>query len=456
MLREAHQRAVRLGRPVLASVALPVPATDPLAFFARGQQLAEERLLWTCPRTGYAMVGVDADWVIEPDASVRFRDANARWKVLQADAVLDLPPAAPSGVGPVLMGGFAFDPDRPTTALWDGFPAGRLVFPRYLLTCVDGATWLTVNHVAMPDAEVADAAETSETVTSLLAGSMVSSDLTAPAPTVEDGMSAVEWKAIIAALTREMRAGRVEKVVLARLCQLTAEQPFDLVVALDRLRNRYPSCFVFAIGRGRQCFMGATPERLVRLREGMVSTMCLAGSIARGATEDEDRRLGEALLTSEKDRAEHAVVVRTLRGTLGELCEDLAPVDTPVLLKVSNIQHLLTTMVGRVAGDRTILDLVERLHPTPASGGAPRETALRLIRERERLDRGWYAGPVGWLDGRGEGEFAVALRSALVRDAQAFLFAGCGIVADSDPQSEFEESRWKLRPMLAALGGDGA
>ncbi|MBV9356505.1 MAG: isochorismate synthase, partial [Chloroflexi bacterium] len=325
------------------------------------------------------------------------------------------------------------------------------------LTRADGASWLTVNSVAAPDAPVLDAAGAGRAAALLLdASAAAPMPHAAAAPKVEEALSAAEWKAIVAALTREMRGGRVEKVVLARECQLTAERPFDLVGALDRLRNRFPSCFVFAIGRGRQCFMGATPERLVRLRDGMVSTMCLAGSIARGTTEDEDRRLGEALLNSEKDRAEHAVVVRTLRGMLGELCDDLAPVDTPVLLKVSNIQHLLTTMVGRVAGDRTILDLVERLHPTPASGGAPRETALRLIRERERMDRGWYAGPVGWLDTRGEGEFAVALRSALVRQEQAFLFAGCGIVAHSDPEREFEESCWKLRPMLAALGGAGA
>ncbi len=213
-------------------------------------------------------------------------------------------------------------------------------------------------------------------------------------------MPAAEWQAIVASLTGEMRGVRSR-----RWCWLAC-------AACDagRLRrrraapsaNELPGCFVFAIGRGPQCFMGATPERLVRLRDGMVSTMCLAGSIARGATEDEDRRLGAALLDSEKDRAEHAVVVRILREMLGELCDELAPIDTPVLLKVSNIQHLLTTMVGHVAGGRSILDLVARLHPTPASGGSPRATALRLIREREQLDRGWYAARwAGSTPGRG-------------------------------------------------------
>ncbi len=326
LLAEAHRRAAQLGRPVLASLALPVPAVDPLAFFERGQQLAEDRLLWTCPRTGYAMVGVDAGWVVESDTSDRFGNANGRWQALQTEAALDLPAMPPTGVGPVLMGGFAFDPLRPRTGLWDGFPATRLVLPGYLLTCADGATWLTVNHIAAPDAPVVDAADAGQAAASLLEGSVArDAPLAGAAPKVEDALSAAEWKTIVAGLARQMRAGRVEKVVLARECQLTAEQPFDLVGALDRLRSRFPSCFVFAIGRGRQCFMGATPERLVRLRDGMVSTMCLAGSIARGATEDEDRRLGEALLNSQKDRAEHEVVVRTLGGMLGELCNDRRP-----------------------------------------------------------------------------------------------------------------------------------
>jgi isochorismate synthase len=291
-------------------------------------------------------------------------------------------------------------------------------------------------------------------------------------------MPAADWKAVVHSLTREMRRGHLEKLVLARECRVRTPSPrllisasprprvppspappvsrspsFDVPLALKRLRADYPSCFVFAVARGDHCFLGATPERLVRLRDGIVSTMCLAGSSARGATEEEDRRLGDALLASQKERAEHAVVVRALSEALADLCDEVAPISTPVLLKVRNIQHLLTTVVGRVADGRTILDLVERLHPTPAVGGYPRETALRLIRERERLDRGWYAGPIGWLDARGEGEFAVAIRSALLRGPEASLFAGCGIVADSNPDCEYEESCLKLRPMLSALTG---
>jgi len=269
---------------------------------------------------------------------------------------------------------------------------------------------------------------------------------------VRDVLPPPEWQAIVTSARDDVRDGHLEKVVLAREVRAQSAAPFDPLPALVQLRTDYPSCFSFAVARGEHCFLGASPERLVRLRDGLVSTMCLAGSIARGATDGEDRRLGNVLLTSAKERAEHEIVVRGLREGLAELCEDLAPVSTPVLLKVRNVQHLLTTLVGKVSSGRTILDLVERLHPTPAVGGFPRQAALALIRERERLERGWYGGPVGWLDACGEGEFTVAIRSALLRGTHASLFAGCGIVADSDPAEEYAESCLKLRPMLSALG----
>jgi isochorismate synthase len=223
---------------------------------------------------------------------------------------------------------------------------------------------------------------------------------------------------------------------------------------LAQLRSNYPGCFGFAVACGEACFLGASPERLVRLQQGTVQATSLAGSIRRGSTPEEDRQLGAALLASAKDRAEHAIVARTLADALSDLCTELTMPETPTLMKMSNVQHLYTPLVGQVAGARTVLELLERLHPTPAVGGSPREQALPLIREREQLDRGWYAAPVGWIDAHGEGEFAVAIRSALLRGATATLFAGCGLVADSDPAAEYAESQLKLRPLLTALGGE--
>ena len=185
----------------------------------------------------------------------------------------------------------------------------------------------------------------------------------------------------------------------------------------------------------------------------MLRTAALAGSAPRGATPEEDARLGQGLLASAKDRGEHAIVVRALTDGLEGICDELTMPAEPALLSVANIHHLHTPVSGRLGPGKTLLDAVERLHPTPAVGGWPRAAALRFIREQEGLDRGWYAAPLGWLDRHGAGEFAVGLRSALLEGSTAALFAGCGIVGDSDPAEEYAESRLKLRPMLAALTG---
>jgi isochorismate synthase len=206
------------------------------------------------------------------------------------------------------------------------------------------------------------------------------------------------------------------------------------------------------VGLAGACFLGATPERLVRLEGRFLKADCLAGSAPRGATEEEDRRLGEALLADAKERHEHALVVQAVREALAPVCSSFCAPETPGLLRMPNVQHLHTPVRGTLRGQTSILELVERLHPTPAAGGLPREAALPLIRRYEPFGRGWYAAPVGWLDALGDGEFAVAIRSALIRGQEALLYAGCGIVAASDPDREYAESCLKLRPMLWALG----
>jgi isochorismate synthase len=264
---------------------------------------------------------------------------------------------------------------------------------------------------------------------------------------------ASEWQAIVAGGVDTVQGGELEKVVLARQVSVRGEATFDVPEALQRLRASYPTCYIFAVARGDQVFLGASPERLARLRDREVRVACLAGSRRRGTTPEEDRCLAAGLLESAKDRSEHAVVVRALREALAAVCSEVSAPDAPALLSVRNVHHLYTPVTGTLANGSCLLDIVARLHPTPAVGGFPSQTALRFIREREDLDRGWYAAPVGWLDRHGEGEFAVALRSALIAGSEASLFAGCGIMADSDPEQEYAESWLKLRPVLSALGG---
>lgn len=460
LLMRGHRRARSVRRPVLVSLTEPAPALDPLDVFARGAALAPDRVLWQQPSEGFALAGLGAAYVIAPDGAGRFTAASAAWRAMIDDALVERDVGLPEA-GPVLIGGFAFDPERPSTALWDGFPDARLVLPRLLFTAVRGQHWLTLNAVVWPDTDPeAMTATLARERALLLSGAAVAASTALPGsgarPEVRATARAVRppaaWKSDVAAAAEAVRQGALEKVVLAREVRVTAAEPFDVAGVLEHLRESYPTCYVFAVARGERVFLGATPERLVRLSGGEVRVTCLAGSTPRGATPEEDERLGAALLASEKDRVEHAVVVRALREALDGACIDVAVPDEPVLLSVRNVHHLYTPITGRVRNGASVLDLVQRLHPTPAVGGTPRREAMRYIRDHEGMDRGWYAAPVGWIDADGGGEYAVALRSALVDGREAALFAGCGIVAGSDPEQEYAESWVKLRPMLSALG----
>jgi isochorismate synthase len=232
---------------------------------------------------------------------------------------------------------------------------------------------------------------------------------------------------------------------------LQLDRPFDVEAVLDRLRAKFPDCTLFAVRRGEATFIGATPETLVSLTGREVRADCLAGTAKRGADEATDGALAEALLADEKERREHALVVRGLTEALAPVCESMDVPSEPGLRRTATVQHLHTPFRGTTDRRRHVLELVARLHPTPATAGLPRATSMALIRQHEGFDRGWYAGPVGWLDANGDGEFCVALRSALVRDETALLYAGCGIVAGSDPEREFVEAGAKLEAMRGAL-----
>jgi isochorismate synthase len=264
---------------------------------------------------------------------------------------------------------------------------------------------------------------------------------------------AEHWKDLVGQAVDKIRTGAFEKVVLAREVEVTTDMPFDLPMALERLRRTYPDATVFAVGHGEHTFIGATPEYLVRLSDRNVRALGLAGTAPRGSTARLDTALEKQLTDSAKIQHEHDVVVRMLVDALRPTCARVEAGNGPTVLKLANVQHLATVVEGRdVQPGLGILHFVERLHPTPALGGHPREESLNWLKQNEGLERGWYAGTIGWTDVSGQGEFAVAIRCALVRNNTASLYAGCGIVADSDPEEEYEETLAKLRPMLQALG----
>jgi isochorismate synthase len=449
----AKREAARHGEPVLACATTRVPHVDPSALFERTKD--QERVLWEQPRDRFSMLAVGAAARLTGQGQGRFAQVATAWRSLAARAMVEA--AEPSPLpAPICLGGFAFDAARQREPWWEGFPDALLVVPRFLFVSRGGSSWVTASAMAAPDSDPwkADTASATELCGLLLDDDEKDSER-GPASDVtfeEDGQ-ANRWKAMVTSAIQDIRRADIDKLVLARRLRALTSTPLDPRAILRRLRTGYSDCTIFAFSHGDTTFLGATPERLVRLDGRIVRGDCLAGSTARGATEDEDRLLGEALLTDKKEQHEHALVVGALRNALGPVCAKVNIADTPTLFRMPNVQHLHTPIEGMLKEEAHVLELVERLHPTPAAGGLPRDTALPRIRSCEPFDRGWYAGPVGWMDARGSGEFVVAIRSALLRGSKALLYAGCGIVAGSDPDREYEESSLKLRAMQWALNG---
>jgi isochorismate synthase len=324
------------------------------------------------------------------------------------------------------------------------------VLPELSLARVEGATYLTVCGIASD--ELVD--RLARRVAALRAEPL---PLVDPHPSSATRIAGAappgRFEEAVAAAVERIRAGDLEKVVLAR--EVTAEAPtaHDPGALFEALRELFPSCFCFCDGSPEGAFLGASPELLARRRGAGVATVALAGSTRRSADPAVDDHLGEQLLHSAKDRSEHEIVARRIERTLRPRSVWVETDAEPVLIKVANIQHLATPIHAYFADPVSALELAALLHPTPAVGGEPREASLELIDELEGMDRGWYAGPVGWMDAAEDGEFCVALRSALLRDRVAHLYAGGGIVADSDPAAELAETEIKLEALLPLLAG---
>jgi menaquinone-specific isochorismate synthase len=375
--------------------------------------------------------------------------------------------AAPTGIGPRLFGGFSFRSDHRAQGFWSAFPGAYFILPRYQLARLDDQQWLTINYPLEPDDDPTNLSRRLNNEARALLQRLEQSGrangavqpngaLPQPAPPVEfkDVMSADTWMGLVSDATRRIKHGDLEKVVLARARQMRSSAPVDAVDVLTRLERTYPNCyrFLFEPVPGH-AFYGATPELLAEVTGSALHTVALAGSIRRGSTPEEDEALGQKLLTTPKERHEHALVVDAVTENLQALATVLNVSSRPGLCALRNIQHIQTVIQGRLADDCGILPVVEALHPTPALGGRPRQTALDLIQQLEPISRGWYGAPIGWLDHQGDGIFAVAIRSALSVGNESLLYAGAGIVADSEPEREWRETQLKFRPLVDALGG---
>jgi isochorismate synthase len=270
-------------------------------------------------------------------------------------------------------------------------------------------------------------------------------------PRITSARAPGRFEDAVSAAVERIDAGELSKVVLAREVVVTAASAHDPAALFGAIRELFGTCFCFCCGSPEAAFVGASPELLLRRDGARLSTVGLAGSTRRSSDPAVDDHLGEQLLRNDKDRREQEIVVRRISRTLRGLSVWVEAAPEPAIVKVANIQHLATPVVAQLAEPRSAIELAGLMHPTPAVGGEPAGPALELLSALEEMDRGWYAGPVGWMDGAEDGEFCVALRSALLRNRDAHLYAGVGVVAGSDPAAELAETEVKLGALLPLL-----
>jgi isochorismate synthase len=438
----------------LESRTAAVPLADPVSLFAAAVEADLEVALWMRPADGIALVGIGRAWAVEPEGPGRFADAELAWRELLRTARTD-------GAGAILIGGLGFTGRRPgDDDIWAPFGPASLVLPELLYAASgDGAT-VTSSIVGAVEQQAAPAAadrrwaalERRAQALTPSPNGMVARPGFAPLAIVDEHPGHDEWERLVGQFSGAVGRGRIDKVVLARRVDLRSPIELDVPNALRRLAASAPESTVYAFRRGGRTFLGATPERLARTDGRSFRTMAVAGSIRRGADAAEDDALAAELLASEKDREEQSIVVEALRDQLAPIVETLVVAEEPSVMRLRFVQHLATEISGTLPEARGLLSVAGLLHPTPAVGGQPRDVALAMVDEHEGFDRGWYAGPIGWLGADGDGELCVALRCGVVDHTRATLFAGCGIVADSDPAAEWEESRMKLRAVISALG----
>jgi isochorismate synthase len=425
----------------LVLVRVGVPAVAPEALLERFPEC--DAVLWH-PAKGPCFAGIGAAEAIGGQGSARFADVrlaqDALWARLGSVG-------ADEWDAPRLFGGFAFAPNGASSEHWSGFGPARFVLPRISYAVREGQASLTL-AIERRDLErpSGDALASFQYAVDVLADAPRPTAGEAVAPASRHDGDAKRFEQQVEQLVARIRRGEVQKVVAAREVLLSFARPLDPVATVVGLREQAPECLRFLFRTGAAAFLGATPERLLHKRGRVLETEALAGSIDARADSPERQ-----LQASAKDLEEHALVVSAITSALAPVCDSPKLPARPGVRSLKHLLHLCTPIHALLNRDSHVLELLERLHPTPAVGGVPTRKALECIADTESFDRGWYAGAIGWFDALGNGDFNVALRSGLVRSERAWLYAGAGIVRDSQGSLEYAETTWKLTAMLSSL-----
>lgn len=447
----------------LVSLSQHAPGVSAREFLLQAR--GSERFFWEDVRDRIIFAGFGTAVNLFAWGADRFKSIQSQAEQLFANAVL-LNETSPFAA-PRLFGGFAFQKDFVPDNTWSAFHPAHFSLPHYQLVQLGEDSWLTINALIPLEEDpqlstpvLREALETRYIVLlrSVEKASRVKDEKSvhhyiAPAPyQLNYPMSFETWVANINEARRRIRTTSLKKVVLSRVAELRFPHKVNLEIALDYLNEHYNDSYRFLFEpRPHHAFYGATPELLAKVDGRTLTSMALAGSVRRSHDPKEDATLGQELLNSAKDRQEHDLVVISMLERLAPVTTQLEIAPQPGVYKLNNIQHLLTPIRGQLQQSSGILPIVELLHPTPALGGSPRSLAMQFISQTEKMPRGWYAGPIGWIDVNLDGAFAVGIRSAVAQGRRAWLYAGSGIVAESEPEKEWEETGLKFQPMLEAM-----
>ena len=451
-ISSALELAREINQKVILSHTFKIDASDLLPILTHPADRHSTQIYFEKPSTGFSMAGMGATISIDFKGNIDTFNkeiADIKNRMVYEEGQ-DCPP-------PSFLGGYAFNPKIESDETWKNFPRGRFILPECLATQNDDGTWLTISTLVNKNDNALKVLKRFINLCIHYENRMpvtLPPITSVPVDKFKDVPNHENYAETVNVILEKLKPGQIEKVVLSRSHHVKIGKSFSAVSSMQVLRNAYPKCMSFFFSFPNEgIFFGSTPERLIRLNEAEIETEALAGTISRGKNMEEDRLLANKLRGSHKECEEHRFVLEQILRKLDPITSQMENGEYPEILKLKNVQHLKTPIFGKLKSKRHILELVNQLHPTPAVAGTPTNDALKIIQELEHHDRGWYSGPLGWADINGNGEFFVGLRSALVSNNEAHIFAGGGIVAESIAEREWDETELKIQPIITALSG---
>jgi len=450
-------QSVTSKNSTILSITLPIAGIDPLAALELKPDY-EEKFYWNHPENSISISAAGSIMELKSTGTDRFKEIAEQTQKIK-DQIEAYTVTEHSMAGPLFLGGYSFA-DYNIGKVWNKFGAARFVLPEWMLIEIGNLHLLTLTIIRndRPADEIYQEVISRITDFLNLAGHLnhhpekTDKKQTNILCTLQEPQDREKWIQKVKKAKSLIKKGKFEKIVIARAALMSSKATIEPTLLAHQLREKYPACYNFLIQRDRDTsFIGATPERLASFHSGIFLTEGLAGSISRGRSALEDATFAQTLYRSRKDRNEHQFVVKAIDDSLAKFSNSIERPDNPGIKKLQNVQHLFTPIRASIKEGIQIHQLLQELHPTPAVGGFPKNESVPYINGIENMERGWYSAPVGWFNLNGCGEFAVAIRSALLYKNSAELYAGCGIVEGSDPEKEWDETVLKFIPMMDAL-----